>query len=133
MARRSPSICTKPGRPPRWDMSSPPIASGRRMSCIVDAASLDVLGAIAKALADGNSESADISIGDMAVGTVAPSRREIETENADLLAARNRPGGRIECVCDRIDAQGDRIGTVNKARFPCQHGRERPAIGIGDR
>src|SRR3954469_14739652 len=94
---------------------------------------LDVFGAISEALTNGDSESGSVQIGDITVGTVAPSGREIEAQNADLPATRKCNGGRIEYVRHRINAQGHGVGRMHKPRLPSQHGCKRPAIRIGDR
>src|SRR5258708_6905395 len=57
----------------------------------------------------------------------------MEAENANLLAAGECHGSRIERLRHRINAQGRRGGRVNKPLLPSQHGRERPAIRVGGR
>src|SRR5262249_47682196 len=92
---------------------------------------LDVFGAIAKALADREREPAGIARRDPAVGAVAPARREIEPEKADLLPFTERLGGGIARTGQRIDPQGHRIGRMHEAGRAGEDAGERPAARIG--
>ena len=56
---------------------------------------LNVFHAVAEALADRDGESGGVQIGDVAVGPIASAGCEIDPEDPDLLAARERPGGRV--------------------------------------
>ena len=161
MASVSPVTPTKPGLPPRCDMSRPPSSMPPRdrlaTKKVSDAAiraraassrrSSRSTGAPAAARGEGvrvwmycaqlpklwaiATVSPLVDRDQPAVGAVAPPRGEVEAEKADLGAGDEGRRGRIVRCRQRADAERRRIGRLHKARLAGQHRGHRPAVGVG--
>src|SRR3954469_16570140 len=67
--------------------------AGLRGRRLVRGTTLNVFGAIAETLTDRDGEPGGIQIGNVTVGPIASPGAQIEAENSDLFAARDRQAG----------------------------------------